>query len=245
MKSRKKQSQQNTQGWLNTYADLVTLLLCFFVLLFSFSEVDSQKFQAILKSFQGSLGVFEGGKTIQDAPYINRENDTIVDFDTQEAEDFQRLSQYIEEYAEGKGLESKISTNIDERGLVIRVLDNLFFDSGRAELKPKAREVILYIGDILTQEEFKDKHIKIEGHTDTDRINTARFPSNWELSVIRATNVLRLLEEEKGIDGRRISASGYGPNRPVAPNNSSINKAKNRRVDIVILKSDYNKWEPN
>ena len=103
----------------------------------------------------------------------------------------------------------------------------------------KAIEVLLFIGEALNTEEFIDKNIRIEGHTDTDPINTPKFPSNWELSVLRATNVLRLLEEAKSIESDRLSASGYGPTRPIAPNDNAQNKAKNRRVDIVILKSNY------
>ncbi|RKD34761.1 flagellar motor protein MotB [Thermohalobacter berrensis] len=229
-----------------TYSDMVTLLLCFFVLLFSFSKIDAQKFQAIIRSFQGSLGVLEGGKTIEEIPYINNGNlpSDLTTVEREELEDFRVLKAHIEEYAKEKGIENKIIVEIEERGLIIRVLDNLFFDSGKADIKHQAKEVLLYIGDVLKEDKFKDKHIKIEGHTDTDPINTYRFPSNWELSAIRATNVLRFLIEKKDIDGSRISSAGYAYYRPVASNDTPENKAKNRRVDIVILKSSYGEWEP-
>ncbi len=244
MKRRKtEQGGDESLNWMTTYSDLVTLLLCFFVLLFSFSKIDAQKFQQLINSFQGSLGVMKGGKTLDEIPNVDK-LESKADLE-QEMEDLRELKQIIDEYAKEKGLESEIKTRIDERGLIITVLDNVFFDSGKAQLKPKAKEIILYIGDVLSRDEFKNKNIKIEGHTDNDPINTAKFPSNWELSVIRATNVLRLLVEKKAIEGDRISASGYGPNRPVASNDNLQNKAKNRRVDVVVLKSHFGKSEPN
>lgn len=246
MRKKKREESSSSDGWLATYGDLVTLLLCFFVLLFSFSEINVQKFQAVIESFQGSLGVLDGGETIDE-----NSNQTIIEpkedsneeesdrekIELKEMEDFQKLKDSIEEYANEKGLATNLKVEITERGLVIRILDNVFFDSGKAEIKQKAREVILYIGQALKKEEFINKDIRIEGHTDIVPINTPKFPSNWELSVLRATNVLRLLEEEIDINSKRLSASGYGPNRPVAPNDSKENKAKNRRVDIVVLKA--------
>lgn len=239
MRKKKKVESSPSSDWLATYGDLVTLLLCFFVLLFSFSEIDAQKFQAIIQSFQGSLGVFNGGELIEETPEKNIENQEKKNDVLKEIEDFIKLKLYIEDYANEKGLSTFLKAEITEEGLLIRVLDNVFFDPGKADIKPKAKEVILYIGEALKKAEFINKNIRIEGHTDNDPINTPKFPSNWELSVLRATNVLRLLEEEKNIESHRLSASGYGPTRPIAPNDSAENKAKNRRVDIVILKSNY------
>ncbi|MTI47998.1 OmpA/MotB family protein [Sporosalibacterium faouarense] len=248
---RRRQKNEEKKGspeWMTIYSDMVTLLLCFFILLFSFSEIDVQKFQAIMKSFEGSLGIWEGGKTIEQAPNINADNlpENMSTSDIQEQEDFKKLQNQIETYAEENNLDAKIVADIEERGLVIRILDNVFFDPGRAEIKPRAKEVLLYIGDMLKLEEVKDKHIKIEGHTDSDPIlYTNLFESNWELSGMRASSVLRFLVDKKGIESDRISFAGYAYYRPVAPNDTAENKAKNRRVDILILKSSYSKWEPN
>ncbi|EOC99713.1 OmpA/MotB family protein [Caldisalinibacter kiritimatiensis] len=248
---RRRQSNAQRRGapeYMTTYGDMVTLLLCFFVLLFAFSEVDAQKFQAIIKSFQGSLGVLEGGKTIDSAPYVDLDDlpEDLATLEEKEAEDFRKLKAIIEEYAKEKGLETKVLAKIEERGLVIRILDNVFFDSGKAVIKKNAKEILAYIGEVLKKEEFKDKHIKIEGHTDNDPIiSSNKFPTNWELSAIRATNVLRFLVEDIGIEENRISSAGYSYYRPIVPNDTSENKAKNRRVDVVILKSTYAQWEPN
>jgi chemotaxis protein MotB len=239
MRQRKPKEKKNTQEWLTTYSDLVTLLLCFFVLLFSFSNIDAQKFQSIMNALQGSLGVIEGGTTIVDAPEITTAEEN-------EEEEFEKLKQTIEDYAEKEGLKDDISLDLEERGLVIRFMDSVFFDSGKADIKPESVEILHYIAQILNSENFKGKHIKVEGHTDTDPIiHSTTYPTNWELSAIRATNVLRFFVEEENINGDRISSSGYSFYRPIAPNDTRENKTKNRRVDIVILKSSYEKWEPN
>lgn len=239
MRQRKPKEKKNTQEWLTTYSDLVTLLLCFFVLLFSFSNIDAQKFQSIMNALQGSLGVMEGGTTTVDTPKITTAEEN-------EEEEFEELKQTIEDYAEEKGLKDDISLELEERGLVIRFMDSVFFDSGKADIKPESIEILHYIAQILNSENFKEKHIKVEGHTDTDPIvHSTTYPTNWELSATRATNVLRFFVEEENIDGDRISSSGYSFYRPIAPNDTKENKTKNRRVDIVILKSSYEKWEPN
>lgn len=243
MRNKRKHSEKKgAPEWMTTYSDMVTLLLCFFVLLFSFSSVDAQKFQAIMNSFQGSLGVLEGGKTIQEGPSLELDDilEDSADLEMKELEDLRKLKELIDNYTEEIKLSSKISTIIEERGLLIRALDNVYFDSGKANLKQESKKILKYIAEILQTEEFNEKFIKIEGHTDTDPVrDTRKFPTNWELSAIRATNVLRFLVEENNIKGDRISATGYSYYRPIAPNDTVQNKAKNRRVDIIILKSVY------
>jgi len=239
MKRRKKDSS-NGSNWLATYSDLVTLLLCFFVLLFSFSTVDAKKFREIMNSFQGSTGVLNGGQTLEEMDYDNIETNELES----ENEELEEIKEYLENYTSDNNLNDKVKMTINERGLIIRTMDNVFFDSGKAEIKSESKQILTFIGSILNKEELSEKQIKVEGHTDDIVMNSERFPSNWELSVIRATNVLRLFVEQIGISPDRISASGYGPNRPIVKNDSKINRARNRRVDIIILKSEENKLEP-
>lgn len=238
MRKRGRKDNKENTNWLITYSDLVTLLLSFFVLLFSFSEIDAQKFRSIMSSFQGGTGVLEGGTTLD----VENELEDELGIDKDELEN---LKEILEEYAESIGLGDQITLKVEERGLVIRFMDSVFFDSGYADIKTESLEILHYVSDILKREEFSDKHIKIEGHTDTDPIvYSTEYPTNWELSAIRATNVLRYLVEEEKIDGRRVSSSGYSYHRPIVPNDTGKNKAKNRRVDIVILRPSYEKWEP-
>lgn len=231
---RRRKAERVSASWMTTYSDLVTLLLCFFVLLFAFSNLDVKKFQGIMAYFQGSRGVLDGSNVIE-----------IPDLRDQEEIDLEELKSALEEYASSSNLEEEITVSIDERGLIIRFMDRVLFDPGKAELKPEAKEILDTVAEILQRDEFKDKAIKVEGHADTTPVSPKDgFPTNWELSTARATNVLRYLVEQRGIEGERISASGYSYYRPIAPNDTKENKAKNRRVDIVILKSSQEKYEP-
>lgn len=238
MRRRRAEESSDTGNWLTTYSDLVTLLLCFFVLLFAFSEIDAQKFRSIMSSFQGGTGVLNGSNTLD--PQIDLDS-TQVELE----EDLEKLKDLLDEYADSIGLGPEIIISVEERGLIIRFMDNVLFDSGKADLKIESREILESIAEMLNMDDFKDRLIKVEGHTDTDPIRySAEFPTNWELSAIRATNVLRYLVEEEGIAGNRISSSGYSFYRPIAPNDTDTNKSKNRRVDIVILETSQEEMEP-
>lgn len=239
MRRRKKQTEQNSGGdWLTTYSDLVTLVLCFFILLFSFSEIDAQKFRSIMSSFQGGTGVLDGGTRIE----IEKELEPLEEY---EEENLELLKDLLEEYAEGVGIDTEVKVSIEERGLIIRFMERVLFDPGKAELKPESKDIMNSIAQILNMDEFKDRLIKVEGHADTTPVSPSDgFETNWELSAIRATNVLRFLVEEENIEGKRVSSSGYSYFIPIEPNDTEENKAKNRRVDIVILRSSYEEIEP-
>lgn len=229
-RKRKQKSSDSGSEWLTTYSDMVTLLLCFFVLLYAFSNLDQERFSGVMASFRGGSGVLEGGNTM---PGNIEEHNLGV------------LADRIEELARDNNLESGITVSIEERGLIIRLKDQVLFDPGKADLKPESREILHSIAGILQDEEFIDKFIKVEGHADTTPVNPADgYPTNWELSTARATNVLRFLVEENNIAGERISASGYSYYKPIVPNDTSENKAQNRRVDIVILRSSSEEVEP-
>ncbi len=143
-----------------------------------------------------------------------------------------------------KDLQSEIQkgeikvTQIRNR-LSVNLVEKVLFDSGRAEVKPQGKEVLKKVGNILSN--VKDKEIRIEGYTDNVPIGEAlrkRFPTNWELSTQRATNVLRFLQDEGGVDGAHLSAVGYGPFRPVASNKTPDGRAENRRIEIVLVPAD-------
>ncbi|WP_129596943.1 flagellar motor protein MotB [Anaerophilus nitritogenes] len=242
----KKKQQEVKMGapeWMTTFSDMMTLLLCFFVLLFAFSSIDVQKFEAVMQSVQGSLGVLKGGKTIETSPYVN---DALDDDKTtkqlEELEDFKKLKEELDAYLEREGMKDQILVDLNAKGLLLRFKDNVLFDSGRAELKPIAIQTLSFLSDLLKKEEFVEKYIRVEGHTDSDPIlYSKKFPTNWELSVTRSSNVVRYFIEGAELDPGRLSASGYSEYHPVAPNDTLENKGKNRRVDIVILRSDFSK----
>lgn len=241
----KEESQSGAPAWMTTFADMTTLLLCFFVLLFSFSTIDVQKFQALIQSFQGSIGILDSGTVIEP-------NDLILDSiengfmagQEQEMEDFIKLQEVLEEYLESYDLDSDVLVTQEDVGLILRFKDNVLFDSGKADLKPRSKEILEDISKFLQSPEFIKKSIRIEGHTDTVKvIPNLLYPTNWELSTGRASNVTRYLIEELGLAPERFSIAGYGEYHPIAPNDTAENKSKNRRVDIVILRSTYNSPE--
>lgn len=216
--------------WMATYGDMVTLLLCFFVLLFSFATLDVQKFKAIAVSMNGSMGVLDSGVSMNMEPLVGSfPNDSPIE----EKEEFKKLYGEMSEFVKENNLEASITLRLDERGLLIRFMDDVLFDSGKADLTPRAREIINKVAEIIRS---NDKNVRVEGHTDNVPISTSKFPSNWELSTTRAVNVVKYLIEENGIVAIRLSASGYADQHPVDDNNTQIGRQKNRRVDLVILR---------
>ncbi len=227
-----------TPAWMATYSDMVTLLLCFFVLLFSFATLDVQKFQAIAQSMNGSLGVLDSGMTVSMEPLVNS---FPGDSPAEEIEEFKKLYEEMNEYIKENNLGASITLRLDERGLLVRFMDNVLFESGKADLTPQAREIINKVAEVIRQ---NDKNVRIEGHTDNIPINTSKFPSNWELSTTRAVNVVKYLIEENGIEAKRLSASGYSDQHPVDDNNTPEGRRNNRRVDMVILRAEKEDTNP-
>ena len=228
-------------NWLMTYADMITLILAFFVILFSFSTIDDEKFDLAVVSLKGALGILKSGQAVV-------EQERRLPQEVSEAPPFEldwrqlrEVQRRIEQLLKERGLEGIASLSIEERGLVIRFADNVLFDSGKAELRPEAREVLDRIAVVL---EDIPNQLRIEGHTDNVPISTPEFPSNWELSTRRATSVLRYLVEERRISPRRVSAAGYGEHRPIGDNSTAEGRQLNRRVDIVVLHMLYSSTEP-
>lgn len=236
-RKRRKEDESLDKGspaWMTTYSDMVTLLLAFFIILFSFSTIDEFKFEQAMASLQKALGILDGGKTI-----VTKE--PLVDFtdltleERMELRDIQQMEEVIrllEDHLREAGVYEHVTITIEERGAIVKFADQVLFDSGRAVLRLEALDILHEVAVVLND---IPNHIRIEGHTDNRPINTVQFPSNWELSTTRATNVLRYLVEEEGISPTRISAAGYGEYRPIETNSTPEGRQANRRVDIVIL----------
>lgn len=222
-----------------TYGDLVTLLLCFFVLLFAMSSTDAQKFEALMVSFQGSAGILPGGTSMSQStmqfdgmPEKNQSTSQTVQLESME-----KLKEELQkEIGKGK-LSEDVEMEIEVRGLVIRLPDNVLFDSGSAEIKTEALISLKTIGQVLNKKEYENSMIRVEGHTDNVPINSFKYPSNWELSTARSTNVIKYLIASIKMNSGRLSASGYGEFHPIASNADASGRSKNRRVDIVVLSS--------
>lgn len=139
-----------------------------------------------------------------------------------------------------QGVDSSISTQIDDRGLIITLDNAILFDSGSAEIKTQNENTLLQIADTIKNLE---NYIRIEGHTDNVPMSNSSYPSNWELSSARATNVVKLFIDKAGISPAKLIAVGYGEYRPVADNTTVEGRAQNRRIDIIILSEKYNSLE--
>ncbi|MBB6624238.1 OmpA family protein [Clostridium gasigenes] len=244
MARKKKQQEGGLTGdeWLATYADCITLLLTFFVLLYAMSSVEQEKMDSLSQAFK-TVMAGESGDTIMKydlyngtVPLIGGEADieTPVD-DTATAQ--QQMYDNVKKFVEENNLEKVVEIINSERGIVIQLRDNILFETSSSILRGDSKEVLGKINSLIGS---VPNQILVEGHTDNRVINTSKFPSNWELSVDRSVNVVRYFIENMGQNPARFSAAGYGEYQPVAANDSEENMAKNRRVDILIMAIDNN-----
>jgi len=250
--------EESEDRWLLTYADMITLLMALFMVLFSITSVNKSKLEVLSKTLQEAFSgkVLPGGESIRNtgadpksvsSPTANPPIPAITTVVAQaaspsaaaarlkEQDDFRRLKQQIDRYAREKGIQSKVQTVISQRGLVIRLLtDRVLFDSGLAELKPAATPVLSKVAQILREE--GQHQVMVEGHTDPVPIAGSVFPTNWELSTARASRVVRFLISN-GVPSHRLSAAGYAYLHPIASNSTAAGRSRNRRVEIVLLRS--------
>ena len=246
----------NHERWLITYADMITLLMVFFIVLYALSNIDANKFRALADSLSKALG--GGGIVLTNAgpDVVTGSNASVSGSlgqssveklpttdqkDLQEAANLAIIKAKVDSYIKAKGLNASVTATIEERGVVISFKDAILFKLGSADLTPQAKTIVRQIGEVLLP---LPNYIRIEGHTDNLPIKTSKFPSNWELSTARATSVVHELIDGLNFPPVRLSAIGYGEYRPKVPNTSEQNRQKNRRVDIVILKSKYDVAEP-
>ncbi|MGQ9552820.1 MAG: OmpA/MotB family protein [Anaerolineae bacterium] len=223
----------NSERWLLTYADMITLLLVFFIVLYSMANIDREKFIAVAASMarafgRGGGGLIAGlgnGGTGVPAPIL---------FDTlpQQQQDFLSVGASMAEFAERAGLTGDIAVNMTYEGVVISLSEALVFEPGGAELSEQAKATLAVVADVLEQ---LPNAVRVEAHTDNVPTNSPIYPTNWELSVARSVAIVRYLAEQCGIDASRLSAAGYGEYRPLVPNDTREHRAINRRAEIVIL----------
>jgi chemotaxis protein MotB len=252
---RAEEEQHADERWLLTYADMITLLMALFMVLFSISSVNISKFKDLQRSLQDAFSgrVLPGGRSIKESggtdqveqagmslPNPNLQQiqggkpgkSSGVSAAAAEEDDFQKLKQRIDKYAADHGLATKISTRVDARGLHVRVLtDKLFFASGAADIQPAGMEVVGELSRLFAAE--RAHPVNVEGHTDPQPIHSDRFPTNWELSTARAASVVRSMIAS-GVTAGRLSAVGRAYLDPVAGNDSEADRARNRRVEFLL-----------
>ena len=238
--------KRGAPAWIMTFADLATLMLTFFVLLLSFANMDIVKFKDMLGSVQDAFGVtkkvkgeFQSvlkGEDADKETMPSSADKAKAKADEEKAKEElerQNMSQKIEGAAKEINKSKNIDVSIGAHGVKVRIKGNFFFNPGSSILRKESLQFLNSISQIM--EEFPFKLI-VEGHTDSIPISTAQFPSNWELSAVRATTVLRYFVEQKGIDSSRLSAIGYAANKPIASNEKAEGRAQNRRVEFVFSK---------
>lgn len=217
-----------------TFSDIATLMLCFFVLLLSFANMDVQNFRTALGSVKAAFGVqfkVNGSYEALSSSPVELADVQMVPPNIHEltaSED--EVVSIVEEFIERRGLGEALEVSGDPRGVIVRAKDHVLFDSGQARLKDGAVPVL----DAMT-ELFRafNGRLAIEGHTDNRPISTPQFPSNWELSAARAAAVLRFMSQD-GLDPALVYIAGYAHMRPVVPNATDEARARNRRVEFVF-----------
>jgi chemotaxis protein MotB len=215
--------------WLLTYADMITLLLALFIILFSISTINKVKLQRLVRDLGGG---FNSQDAINNPPNGMTTSATKDDLQAMQAQ----LQSYIQSQSLQKSVQTKITRDGKKRELVITLLsDKQLFDSGKADIKPFTKKIL---DEVYRQLKTRQNEVRVEGNTDNVPISNDQFPSNWELSSARATGVARYFVEDDGLAPRRISALGYGEYRPRVPNDTDAHRAQNRRVDVVILDTD-------
>lgn len=250
---KRRQLEEVTGSWMASYGDMITLLLCFFIMLFAMSTLDAQKWKALSESIKESFGA-EGTTLPENAETPAEEiTQNLVEaveekVNGEEAlEQLHELKEKIDQYISQAGLESAIQTEIEEVGLVIRMsTDEILFELGSAQLKPMAVSFIDTVSGILKE---TANHVWVEGHTDNKPIQPGYvYPTNWELSTARASAVVRRLIDPNGLSPERLRAAGYADTKPRFPNDNEEHCYLNRRVEIVIkplgdMRMEYREWK--
>lgn len=224
----------NPLRWLISYADMITNLMIFFLVLYAMSNVEMDKLLALSDSLKKAFH-----KTAVESSQVG----AALLSDPRRSTKTTAVSEAIEEAIRALGLEAGVTVSADERGTVISLVDSYFFEPGSTVINEKVKGTLKEVSNFIIE---TNANAQIEGHTDDMAYNKAPINSNWGLSAIRATEVVEFFVKN-GVNPKHLSAVGYGDTRPIVPNNTMENKARNRRIDIVLtnavitLKKDKNK----
>ncbi|MBI3803023.1 MAG: OmpA family protein [Nitrospirae bacterium] len=234
MRKKKHEEHENMERWLVSYADFITLLFAFFVVMYSTSSVHEGKYRAVADSINSAFH-----------PIVAFSSSNIrLTTKATGSEMFNvglNLYRKFEEKANKIDPSGRIKVIREGRGIVIRISESLAFETGQAELLPTFAQALDPIAELIAE---APNAIQVEGHTDNIPIRTPYYPSNWELSAARATQIVRYFVEHHAMDPTRFSVAGYAEFRPISTNDTLEGRAKNRRIEIVLLNGDKEKDEP-
>lgn len=246
-RKKKHEEHENLERWLVSYADFITLMFAFFVVMYSLSSINEGKYrvlsESLVQAFQNPSQFIKkehdlasGQKVIIPRPSLNRK--LVPDAKQKEQEKkFKGIAQDVLKVMEPLVKEGQVKVTQSERGIAIEINASVLFSSGDAKLNPASSKVLTAVAQVLSQVE---QPIQVEGYTDNIPIKSPIFPSNWELSTARASSVVRLFVEN-GVNADRMVAVGYGENHPVESNDTPEGRARNRRVTVMILSEEQDK----
>jgi len=226
MGRKKCECPKGSPPWMTTFSDLMSLLLCFFVLIVSMSSVDPQEFDKATGALKGSLGILSEDPSTMELVQVIVPKVSDVDLG-----EISTAISKLQDFVETQKQQESVEVVITSEGVAIRILTPLLFDRGLAELKPQGMPYLAKIFDIA---KGWDNTIRVAGHTDDLPIESGMFESNWDLSYARARNVINFGINYSKVPPRKFSAVGYGEYRPAFPNDSEENRAKNLRIEMFI-----------
>ncbi len=214
--------------WEIVYSGFVLILLCFFIMLSSFSTMQEAKVMQFVKSFVTAVSILPRGTKFDSGLAVVSDSADLVDTRSELAKIFNTLEELAYEF----NLEEEINLVLTREGLVMRMSEHTLFGLGSADIAAEALPLLEKVSAIIAKTAYL---IRIEGHTDNLPIHTERYPSNWELSTARAVNVLRYFINNHNIDPRRLAAEGFSEFHPLVANDTAENREKNRRVEIIFI----------
>lgn len=250
MKKHKKEHHEEhiDETWLIPYADLLTLLLALFIILFASSKVDEKRYAQVMQglnsAFNGGVSVLEESDTMSlDDVSTNdikklkesKEDQKLTDLINKEKEDMEAIKKRIDIFIMENGMTLQLQTNVTNDMLKITIQDYALFDSGMAVVKPEAQKLAAVISDMLAM--YPDYKVEVAGHTDNIPIKNNEFDSNWDLSSRRSLNFMKYLLNSNNINQARFRSIGYGEYQPIDTNETVEGRAKNRRVDVNIIRN--------
>ncbi|MFZ3578241.1 flagellar motor protein MotS [Virgibacillus sp. DJP39] len=248
----KRRKSSGAPKWMVTYSDMITLILVFFILLFSMSQINSVKFEVVSESFKNRMifdfypssvpmespaetnNKLDNGRNSNEIENPSSEFKPFPNSPRKKEDTLNNLMTEVEQYLAKNDLNNVISASRSERGVVLVLQELILFNSGEAKILSSGKPFLNKMGSLLMK---IPNEIKVEGHTDSQPMSSFRYPSNWELSGARASSVVRYLIEENDFDKSRFTIVGYSDTKPLLPNDSDENMEKNRRVEIVIIES--------
>lgn len=236
-KKAKHEEHENHERWLVSYADFITLLFAFFVVMYSISSVNEGKFRTVSESIHAALRPMVSQPAAQVHFDLGDYKSSLVPTLGRKVQFVRQIQEVLGKFNRDIQFPDKVTVTETDQGVMITIADSLVFESGRAEVRVEALPFLESLAEVIAVNSSV-KEIRVQGHTDNVPIQSALFPSNWELSAVRAVMVTRVLTELYRFQPERVSAAGYAEFHPVTDNLTPENRAKNRRVELLVLMND-------